>query len=227
MKSLFAICSVFAFISGITFAAGSMDLDEYIEGINVKTSDVKSLQRGARNFFNYCSGCHTLQYMRYNQIAEDLGISEDQLMQNLIFTESSPQDLVMNNMLKEDGDRWFGKAPPDLTLVTRRKSPEYVYGLLNSFYPDNNSPTGVNNHVQEASSMPHVLWDLQERLTEQEYSQFLNDTVGFLVYAGEPIIEKRKSMGVWVIGFLLIFFCLLYTSPSPRDRTRSRMPSSA
>ena len=148
--------------------------------------------------------------MRYNQIAEDLGISEDQLMQNLIFTESSPQDLVLNNMLKEDGDRWFGKAPPDLTLVTRRKSPEYVYGLLNSFYADNNSPTGVNNHVQEASSMPHVLWDLQERLTEEEYSQFLNDTVGFLVYAGEPIIEKRKSMGVWVIGFLLIFLIFSY-----------------
>ena len=210
MKSLFAIYTVFAFVSGITFAAGSMDIDEYIEGINVKTSDVKSLQRGARNFFNYCSGCHTLQYMRYNQIAEDLGISEDQLMQSLIFTESSPQDLVMNNMLKEDGDRWFGKAPPDLTLVTRRKSPEYVYGLLNSFYPDDNSPTGVNNYVQEASSRPHVLWDLQERFTKEEYSRFLNDTVGFLVYAGEPIIEKRKSMGVWVIGFLLIFLIFSY-----------------
>ena len=174
MKSLFAIYLIFAFISGITFAAGSMDLDEYIEGMNVKTSDSKSLQRGARNFFNYCSGCHTLQYMRYNQIAEDLRISEDQLIQNLIFTDSSPQDLVINNMLKEDGDRWFGKAPPDLTLVTRRKSPEYVYGLLNSFYPDDNSPTGVNNYVQEASSMPHVLWDLQERFTKEEYSRFLN-----------------------------------------------------
>ena len=210
MKSLFAIYLIFAFISGITFAAGSMDLDEYIEGMNVKTSDSKSLQRGARNFFNYCSGCHTLQYMRYNQIAEDLRISEDQLIQNLIFTDSSPQDLVINNMLKEDGDRWFGKAPPDLTLVTRRKSPEYVYGLLNSFYPDDNSPTGVNNYVQEASSMPHVLWDLQERFAKEEYSRFLNDTVGFLVYAGEPIIEKRKSMGVWVIGFLLIFLIFSY-----------------
>ena len=210
MKILFAIYLIFAFISGITFAAGSMDLDEYIEGMNVKTSDSKSLQRGARNFFNYCSGCHTLQYMRYNQIAEDLRISEDQLIQNLIFTDSSPQDLVINNMLKEDGDRWFGKAPPDLTLVTRRKSPEYVYGLLNSFYPDDNSPTGVNNYVQEASSMPHVLWDLQERFTKEEYSRFLNDTVGFLVYAGEPIIEKRKSMGVWVIGFLLIFLIFSY-----------------
>ena len=131
MKKLLIICLSFVFIPNVSSAASSMDLGEYIEGMNVKTSDVKSLQRGARNFFNYCSGCHTLQYMRYNQIAEDLGITEDQLMQNLIFTESSPQNLVMNNMLKEDGDRWFGKAPPDLTLVTRRKSPEYVYGFLN------------------------------------------------------------------------------------------------
>ena len=142
MKKLLIICLSFVFIPNVSSAASSMDLGEYIEGMNVKTSDVKSLQRGARNFFNYCSGCHTLQYMRYNQIAEDLGITEDQLMQNLIFTESSPQNIVMNNMLKEDGDRWFGKAPPDLTLVTRRKSPEYVYGFLNSFYEDNNSPTG-------------------------------------------------------------------------------------
>ena len=154
-----------------------MDLDEYIEGMNVKTSDVKSLQRGARNFFNYCSGCHTLQYMRYNQIAEDLAITEDQLIKNLIFTESAPQNLVMNNMLKEDGDRWFGKAPPDLTLVTRRKSPEYVYGFLNSFYEDSKSPTGVNNHVQEASSMPHVLWDLQERLTAVSYTHLTLPTI--------------------------------------------------
>ena len=108
MKKLLIICFSFALIPNLSFSAGSMDLDEYIEGMNVKTSDVKSLQRGARNFFNYCSGCHTLQYMRYNQIAEDIGISEDQLMKNLIFTESSPQNLVMNNMLKDDGDRWFG-----------------------------------------------------------------------------------------------------------------------
>ena len=210
MKKLLVICLAFVFIPGMVNAAGSMNLDEYIEGMDVKISDAKSLQRGARNFFNYCSGCHTLQYMRYNQIADDLGITEDQLMKNLIFTESAPQNLVKNNMLKEDGDRWFGKAPPDLTLVTRRKSSEYVYGFLNSFYEDSSSPTGVNNHVQDASSMPNVLWDIQERFSDEQYSQFLNDTVGFLVYAGEPIIEKRKSMGVWVIGFLLIFLVLSY-----------------
>ena len=107
MKKLLLICFSLTFIPSLSSAAGSMDLDEYIEGISVKTSDQKSLQRGARNFFNYCSGCHTLQYMRYNQIAEDLGITEEQLMQNLIFTDSAPQNLVMNNMLKEDGDRWL------------------------------------------------------------------------------------------------------------------------
>jgi ubiquinol-cytochrome c reductase cytochrome c1 subunit len=139
-----------------------------------------------------------------------LGISEELLIQNLIFTDSAPQNLVMNNMLKEDGDRWFGKSPPDLTLVTRRKSPEYVYGLLNSFYEDESSPTGVDNHVQEATSMPHVLWNIEKEYSSEEYSQFLNDTISFLVYAGEPVIEKRKSMGVWVIGFLLIFLIFSY-----------------
>ena len=126
------------------------------------------------------------------------------------YTDAQASEKKVKRDVEEDGDRWFGKAPPDLTLVTRRKSPEYVYGLLNSFYADNNSPTGVNNHVQEASSMPHVLWDIQQRYSEEEYSQFLNDTVGFLVYAGEPIIEKRKSMGAWVIGFLLIFLIFSY-----------------
>ena len=101
------------FVSNIGFASSSTDPEVGIESISINLSDVKSLQRGARNFFNYCAGCHSLQYMRYEQIAEDLNISEDQLLDNLIFTDKTPQDLVTTNMLKEDGDRWFGKAPPD------------------------------------------------------------------------------------------------------------------
>ena len=38
---------------------------------------------------------------------------------------------------------------------------------------------------------------------------------------GKSVIVENKSGAGSVIG------CLLYTSPSPRDRTRSRMPSSA
>ena len=198
------------FFSNSGFASGSTEPEVGIEAISINLSDVKSLQRGARNFFNYCAGCHSLQYMRYEQIAEDLNISEEQLLDNLIFTDKTPQDLVTTNMLKEDGDRWFGKAPPDLTLVTRRKNPDYVYQFLKSFYIDNTSPTGVNNLIQDGTSMPHILWLLEEQMTAEDYNRFILDTVTFLEYVGEPIQQKRKSLGVWVISFLVLFLVFSY-----------------
>ena len=206
------ICSLIAifFVSNIGFASSSSEPEVGIEAISINLSDVKSLQRGARNFFNYCAGCHSLQYMRYEQIAEDLNISEEQLLDNLIFTDKTPQDLVTTNMLKEDGDRWFGKAPPDLTLVTRRKNPNYVYQFLKSFYIDTASPTGVNNLIQDGTSMPHILWLLEEEMTAEDYNRFILDTVTFLEYVGEPIQEKRKSLGVWVISFLVLFLIFSY-----------------
>ena len=198
------------FFSNSVFASSPTEPEVGIEAISINLSDVKSLQRGARNFFNYCAGCHSLQYMRYEQIAEDLNISEEQLLDNLIFTDKTPQDLVTTNMLKEDGDRWFGKAPPDLTLVTRRKNPDYVYQFLKSFYIDNTSPTGVNNLIQDGTSMPHILWLLEEQMTAEDYNRFILDTVTFLEYVGEPIQQKRKSLGVWVISFLVLFLVFSY-----------------
>ena len=198
------------FFSNSVFAPSPTEPELGIEAISINLSDVKSLQRGARNFFNYCAGCHSLQYMRYEQIAEDLNISEEQLLDNLIFTDKTPQDLVTTNMLKEDGDRWFGKAPPDLTLVTRRKNPDYVYQFLKSFYIDNTSPTGVNNLIQDGTSMPHILWLLEEQMTAEDYNRFILDTVTFLEYVGEPIQQKRKSLGVWVISFLVLFLVFSY-----------------
>ena len=198
------------FFSNIGLASSSTGPEVEIEAISINLSDVKSLQRGARNFFNYCAGCHSLQYMRYEQIAVDLNISEEQLLDNLIFTDKTPQDLVTTNMLKEDGDRWFGKAPPDLTLVTRRKNPEYVYQFLKSFYIDNASPTGVNNLIQDGTSMPHILWLLEEEMTAENYNRFILDTVTFLEYVGEPIQQKRKSLGIWVISFLVLFLIFSY-----------------
>ena len=173
-------------------------------------SDKKSLQRGARNFFNYCAGCHSLKYMRYGEIAEDLNISEEQLLNNLIFSNQTPQDIVTTNMSKADGDRWFGKAPPDLTLVTRRKNPDYIYQFLKSFYQDDKSPTGVNNKIKDATSMPHVLWLVEEEMTSENYNQFLLDIVTFLEYAGDPTQEKRKSLGLWVLSFLFLFLVFSY-----------------
>jgi len=206
---IFSLIAIF-FFSNSGFASSPTEPEVGIEAVSINLSDVKSLQRGARNFFNYCAGCHSLQYMRYEQIAEDLNISEEQLLDNLIFTNKTPQDLVTTNMLQEDGDRWFGKAPPDLTLVTRRKNPDYVYQFLKSFYIDHTSPTGVNNLIQDGTSMPHILWLLEEQMTAEDYNRFILDIVTFLEYVGEPTQQKRKSLGVWVISFLVLFLVFSY-----------------
>jgi len=211
IKNNVLIFVVFLLTWDLGSTASSPSNTEVIDGsISVDVSDKKSLQRGARNFFNYCAGCHALKYMRYGEIAEDLNISEDQLLNNLIFTNKTPQDTVNTNMLKADGDRWFGKTPPDLTLVTRRKNPEYVYQFLKTFYKDDKSPTGVNNKTKDATSMPHVLWLVEEQMTPKNYDQFLLDIVTFLEYAGDPTQEKRKSLGLWVLGFLLLFLVFSY-----------------
>ena len=120
-----------------------------------------SLQRGARNFVNYCLGCHSLQYVRYSQVAEHLSLTEEQLKANLMFTGERPHDYMLSAMPPVDAERWFGRAPPDLSLIARAKGRDYVYQFLKTFYVDDSKPTGVNNLALENAAMPHVLADLQ------------------------------------------------------------------
>jgi ubiquinol-cytochrome c reductase cytochrome c1 subunit len=130
---------------------------------NNDINSTASLQRGARNFVNYCLGCHSLQYVRYNRVAEDLHIPEDQLEANLMFTGERPHDLVMSAMPSRDAEAWFGRAPPDLSLIARARGTDYVYQFLKTFYLDESraATTGVNNLALENAAMPHVLADLQ------------------------------------------------------------------
>jgi len=196
--------------SALVFAASEVNEGDYFLKANNDVSDIDSLQRGARNFFNYCVACHSLKYIRYNQIAEDLDLEENQLLENLIFTDAKPEDIVTTNMLPEDGSRWFGKTPPDLSLITRSRGEDQVYNFLRTFYQDANSPTGVDNQALPGTSMPNILWLVQEQLNEQEFDQFTLDIVNFLDYVGEPIQSERKRVGIWVILFLLIFLVFSY-----------------
>ena len=133
------------------------------------TRNLASVQRGARDFMAYCSGCHSLKFLRYNRLAADLGISEDLLKANLMFTSDKPGDHIMSSMPKGSGDPskpsqsevWFGRAPPDLSLTGRERGPDWVYSYLLTFYLDPARPTGVNNLMLPGASMPHVLGDLQ------------------------------------------------------------------
>ena len=123
--------------------------------------NIQSLQRGARNFINYCSGCHSAEYVRFNTIARDLDLTEDQLVNNLMFNAERTFDTIVASMPGENAERWFGRQPPDLSLRARAKGTDYVYNLLKSFYLDPDSPTGVDNRVLSGTSMPNVLWELQ------------------------------------------------------------------
>jgi len=125
-----------------------------------------SLQRGAQVYVNYCLGCHSASYMRYNRL-EQLGLTAQQIRDNLIFTGAKIGDLMTNNMNPGDAKVWFGKAPPDLTVIARsRSSPagsgaDWLYTYLRSFYRDPARPTGWNNVIYRDVGMPHVLWQLQ------------------------------------------------------------------
>jgi len=199
-----------------------------LEHANNNVDNTASLQRGARYFVNYCLGCHSAQYVRYNRLAEDLQLSEDQLLENLMFTGERPFDTMSIAMSPEDAARWFNAAPPDLSLIARSRGTDYLYTFLQSFYVDESSPTGVNNAVLEGTAMPHVLWELQGiqeavyepdpehegeehmvldlttpgTLDAEEFDDVVRDIVNFLDYVGEPMQLERKRLGIRVIAFL-------------------------
>ncbi len=151
-----------------------------------------------------------------------------------MFSADKPHELMRTAMPADDSARWFGQAPPDLTLIARSKGTDYVYNFLRTFYLDDSKPTGVNNLVLDGASMPHVLWELQglqravsaddgegqsllelETVTEgtmtpDEYDQFVRDIVNFLDYTGEPMQLQRQALGFWVIGFLIILLLFSY-----------------
>jgi ubiquinol-cytochrome c reductase cytochrome c1 subunit len=205
-------------------------------GTDIKS--IESLQRGARNFMNYCSGCHSLKYLRYSRLAADLKIPEPEVVKNLIFTSAKPFEEI-NTAMPADATDWFGKPPPDLTLMARERGVDYIYSYLHGFYQDKTRPWGVNNLYLSGTAMPHVLSSLQglqkpvyknekdahgsakmvlvnvEAMTPgtmkpEEYDQFVRDIANFLDYAAEPIKATRQTMGIFVMLFLLVFFVFAY-----------------
>lgn len=149
------------FVLGISLAhaaGGNAKLDP----VETDLSDLKSLQRGARTFVNYCLSCHSAAFMRYNRMGSDLGISENLVKQNLMFASKKVGDLMTVSMSKEDGKAWFGTAPPDLSVISRSRSPEWLYTYLRSFFWDDGKGRWDNATFPNVA-MPHVLFELQGR----------------------------------------------------------------
>lgn len=205
-----------------------------LDPVKIDLGDQASLQNGARIFVNYCLSCHSAGYMRYNRMGQDLGISEELVKENLLFAADKVGDLMKAVMPKEDAQKWFGIAPPDLTLIARSRKPEWVYTYMRSFYRDDKSPSGWNNIVFPHVAMPHVLYEWQGRqravfkngngvpvfekfelerpgtMSKEKYDEAMRDLTNFLVYLGEPAKLERYRIGVFVILFLLVFLVFAY-----------------
>ncbi|MFC0678887.1 cytochrome c1 [Lysobacter korlensis] len=236
MRALHKLATVAAglLVSASAFAAsGGAELEQ----AGVALSDRASLQRGAQLYMNYCSGCHSLKYLRYSRMAEDLGLTEEEVMENLNFTGAKFGEQILVGMSRENGEAWFGKAPPDLSLISRVRGSDWVYTYLKSFYLDESRPLGWNNKLYPNVSMPNPLWQQQGlvravhgaadpatgesqivdlkvmqagTMTDAEFNQVVRDITAFLEYAGEPAALKRQSIGVWVVLFLAMFTFLAW-----------------
>ncbi|MEL6367646.1 MAG: cytochrome c1 [Pseudomonadota bacterium] len=230
--------------SAAAFAAGgSVEL----EAANNNVGNQDSLQRGAKYFMNYCSGCHSAKYVRYNTLGAGLGLSDEQLIENLMFNADKTHETIDISMRPDDAKNWFNKTPPDLSLIARSRGTDYLYTFLRGYYQDESTPTGWNNTVLAGTSMPYPLWALEGikvpvhhdeehgetdghgeaadhgedagprpgfeyvtagSLTVDDYDQVVRDIVNYLDFISEPVQLERKTMGVWVMAFLVVFFLL-------------------
>jgi ubiquinol-cytochrome c reductase cytochrome c1 subunit len=234
---IFIAAVAFVLLPSLAVAAGGHGPE--LEDSKIDLKDKASLQRGAKYFMNYCMGCHSLQYMRYQQMAEDLAIPEDQLRENLLYGSAQPTDMMTNALRSEDGVKWFGTEIPDLTLVTRWRSPDWVYSYLKAYYVDDTRPYGVNNLVFPDVGMPHPFVHLQGlqapvyaeahgeghegdghvidvklvepgQLTPDEYDSMVRDITNFLTYVGEPSKLERRQLGIYVLLFLGLMFIFAF-----------------
>jgi ubiquinol-cytochrome c reductase cytochrome c1 subunit len=148
--------------------------------------------------------------MRYNRIGEDLGLSDELVAENLMFSGNKLGETITTAMPEDAAAKWFGVTPPDLSLVARSKGTDWIYTYLRSFYEDESRIFGVNNSVLVNASMPDVLWSLKQGQTEANFDQNVRDITNFLDYVGEPAKLIRLKLGKWVLLFLGILFILAY-----------------
>jgi len=201
----------------------------------IEPNNLVSLQSGARTFVNYCMNCHGAQYLRYNKLT-DLGLTESQIKDNLMFTADKIGETMQVALSKKDGKAWFGVAPPDLSLIarSRERGVDWLYTYLRTFYRDPKTVNGWNNAVFPNVAMPHMLWTLQgeralkietkkdlgghekveytwSQLSEGtqsvvEYDRTVRDLVNFLAWVSEPTAGLRQRIGIIVLWVLGVLF---------------------
>lgn len=223
MSVLVRFVSILLFVPSLAFAAAS---GYPLDAVEPDHGNLPSLQRGAALFAGYCMGCHGLQHQRHIRTADDLGIPHDLYLENLVFDDDRIGSHIETSMPRDGSKNWFGAAPPDLSMVTRVRSPEWVYTYLRTFYVDPVRIFGVNNEVLANAGMPHALIELQGvpykvcdgdacsieveegtgSMSPAEFDRAVYDIVNYLDYTGEPYKSDRQRIGIYVILFLIVLF---------------------
>jgi ubiquinol-cytochrome c reductase cytochrome c1 subunit len=206
-----------------------------LDHVKVDLHDKAALQRGAKTFVNYCLSCHSASYMRYNRMARDIGLTEEQVTEYMGFITDEKGEFKAGALMKatikpDEAKAAFNTVPPDLSLVSRSRGADWFYTYMRSFYRDEGTPSGWNNVIFPNVSMPHVLWSMQGTnraqfavdehkvkhfegfevvkpgtMTEKEYDSAMRDLTTFMVYLGEPARLVRFQLGIYVLIFLVFF----------------------
>ncbi|HET7306720.1 MAG TPA: cytochrome c1 [Gammaproteobacteria bacterium] len=237
MKRTLIALSLLALTPALAFAAeeGSIPM----QPAHTDLANRASLQRGAKYFVNYCMGCHELKYVRFKRVAEDLQIPKTAMMKYLIMGSDASYTSMMTNAMPNAAAKWFGKTPPDLSVIARLRGADWIYNYLQDFYLDPSRPTGTNNLLLPNAAMPDVLWQLQGlqqaqfktikdadgrshrefagfkqatkgELTPAQFQRVVHDIANFLVYVGEPDALSRTDVGWAAIIFILVLLGLCY-----------------
>lgn len=228
-KIVFALVLLMA--AGVVLASGG---GYPLASADIDVDDKESLQRGAKVFTDYCLSCHSAKYVRFNRVADDLGMTEEEVMSglnNLGVKFGSPMRIAMT---EDYAKASFGAAPPDLSLVARSRGVDWLYTYLKGFYADPARPTGHNNVVFKDVGMPNIFWKQQgvqqpvyEKhgdeqqlvgvkvvqqgdMSPEQFDTMVKDLVAFLSYIGEPNQSYRKTLGIWTLVFLAILFVVSY-----------------
>jgi ubiquinol-cytochrome c reductase cytochrome c1 subunit len=208
--------------------------EEKLDRAPIDPQDAVSIQRGAQVFVNYCLSCHSAEAMRYNRL-EELGLTEQQIKDNLMFATDKVGDTMAVAMRHKDAKTWFGVAPPDLSVIARAHGADWLYTYLRTFYRDDSRETGWNNLTFPYVGMPHALYELQGqqvlkahagqegeagnptlildipgKLSPHEYDKLTADLVNYLVFMSEPARETRIRIGYAVLIFLGVLFIPVY-----------------
>ena len=195
----YAILALLSLVSlaGGAFASGGADLR--LAPAPAHRLDDESLQRGARNFVNYCLNCHSAKYMRYNRLT-DLGLDLSMIQDNLMFATDKIGSTMTVAMTPADGKAWFGAPPPDLTVEARVRGRDWLYNYLLGFYRDEASATGWNNIVFPNVGMPHVLWELSgtNKLVKAEFDDHEKATAAAIAAKGLSMVEAQPG-GKWAV----------------------------